>query len=141
VVLTNGCFDLLHAGHVDFLTRCHDEGSIVVVAVNSDASVRRLDKGDHRPFNTAADRAHVLAALDAVDYVVIFEETDPLSVIERVRPDVLVKGEDWADRGVVGRELVESYGGRVKLMPLLDGYGTTALVEKIRRADQAANAS
>lgn len=141
VVLTNGCYDLLHAGHVDFLTRCHEEGSILVVAVNSDESVRSLGKGDNRPFNNAADRAHVLAGLDAVDYVVVFEEQDPARVVERIRPDVLVKGEDWADRGVVGREVVESYGGRVKLLPLLDGYSTTALVARIQNVDAAANAS
>jgi D-beta-D-heptose 7-phosphate kinase/D-beta-D-heptose 1-phosphate adenosyltransferase len=131
VVFTNGCFDILHAGHIDFLTRCAEEGSVLVVAINSDASVRALGKGSERPINREADRATLLAALSCVDYVTIFPETDPRELIERIRPDILVKGDDWAERGVVGREIVESYGGRVKVLPLLDGYSTTHLVERI----------
>jgi len=132
VVFTNGCFDLLHAGHVDFLNRCRAEGSLLVVAINSDESVRRQNKGAERPIVTAEARARVLGGLACVDYVVIFDELDPARVIEQVRPDVLVKGEDWAERGVVGREFVERSGGRVKLLKLLEGYSTTALVNRIR---------
>ncbi|MCB1280244.1 MAG: adenylyltransferase/cytidyltransferase family protein, partial [Salinibacterium sp.] len=128
---TNGCFDLLHAGHVDFLNRCRAEGSLLVVGINSDASVRAQNKGAERPIVSAADRARVLSGLACVDYVVVFEEPEPSRLIEQVRPDVLVKGEDWAERGVVGRAFVESYGGCVKLLSLLSGYSTTALVSRI----------
>lgn len=131
VVFTNGCFDLLHAGHVDFLNRCRAEGSVLVVGINSDASVRAQNKGDERPIVTAEDRARVLSALASVDYVVVFDESDPLRLIEAVRPDVLVKGADWGDRGVIGRDFVEANGGRVKLLPLLPGYSTTALVNRV----------
>ncbi|HRX87362.1 MAG TPA: PfkB family carbohydrate kinase, partial [Phycisphaerae bacterium] len=131
VVFTNGCFDLLHAGHVDFLNRCRAEGSLLVVGINSDASVRAQNKGAERPIVSAADRARVLSGLACVDYVVVFEEPEPSRLIEQVRPDVLVKGEDWAERGVVGRAFVESYGGCVKLLSLLSGYSTTALVSRI----------
>jgi len=139
VVFTNGCFDLLHPGHIDFLRRCGDEGSLLVVAINSDESVRALNKGDNRPIVGELDRACVLGALSCVDYVVIFEEPDPLRIIEQVRPDVLVKGEDWADRGIVGRELVESYGGKVKLLSLIEGYSTTSVVDRIRAAANQAS--
>lgn len=132
VVFTNGCFDILHAGHVDYLSRCREEGSFLVVGLNSDASVKRLGKGDDRPINTELDRAAVLGGLSSVDYVVLFEEPDPLNLIKKVCPDVLAKGEDWADRGVVGREFVTEQGGVVKLIPLLAGRSTTNVVERIR---------
>jgi D-beta-D-heptose 7-phosphate kinase/D-beta-D-heptose 1-phosphate adenosyltransferase len=134
VVFTNGCFDLLHAGHVDFLSRCREEGSVLVVAINSDDSVRSLGKGDGRPFNTQSDRASVVGALEAVDYVVIFDEPDPGRIIAQIKPDVLVKGEDWATASVVGREIVESNGGRVKLLPLIEGLSTTVVIERIQAA-------
>ena len=134
VVMTNGCFDILHAGHVDYLARCREEGSLLVVAINSDASVRTLGKGDGRPFNPQEDRAVVLGALEAVDYVIIFEEPDPGRLIDQIRPDVLVKGEDWAKAGVVGRSVVESYGGKVKLMPLVEGRSTTSVISRIQAA-------
>lgn len=132
VVFTNGVFDIMHPGHVAYLARARDAGSLLVVGLNSDRSVKQLDKGDERPINDQAFRATMLGALECVDYVVIFEESDPLSLIERVRPNVLIKGEDWATRGVVGREFVESIGGRVSLVPLLEGYSTTSIVERIR---------
>jgi D-beta-D-heptose 7-phosphate kinase/D-beta-D-heptose 1-phosphate adenosyltransferase len=131
VVFTNGCFDLLHAGHVDFLNRCRAEGSLLVVGINSDASVRAQFKGDQRPIVGEQDRARVLGALACVDYVVIFDEPDPARIVELVRPDVLVKGADWSNRGVVGREFVEKNGGRVKLLPLVEGHSTTALINRI----------
>ncbi|MEK6674505.1 MAG: bifunctional heptose 7-phosphate kinase/heptose 1-phosphate adenyltransferase [Planctomycetota bacterium] len=132
IAFTNGCFDILHAGHVDFLRRCREEASVLVVGLNSDASVKSLGKGPDRPVNGFADRASVLGALDCVDYVVGFDEPDPELLIHRVRPDVLVKGEDWAGRGVKGREFVEAGGGRVVLLPLLEGRSTTNVIERIR---------
>ena len=140
VAFTNGCFDLLHAGHIDFLRRCRQEGSVLVVAINSDESVRALDKSEERPIVGELDRACVLGALACVDYVVIFDEPDPARMIEQLRPDVLLKGEDWAERGVVGREFVESYGGRVKVLLLVEGYCTTSVVDRIRAgASQASS--
>ncbi|HEX5135560.1 MAG TPA: D-glycero-beta-D-manno-heptose 1-phosphate adenylyltransferase [Planctomycetota bacterium] len=131
IVFTNGCFDVLHAGHVDLLRQARAFGDLLVVGVNDDASVRRL-KGAGRPVNPLPARAAVLGGLASVDYVVAFGEDTPAEVLERVRPDVLVKGEDWKDKGVVGRELVEGYGGRVELVPLLDGYSTTETLRKLR---------
>ncbi|MCH7705316.1 MAG: bifunctional heptose 7-phosphate kinase/heptose 1-phosphate adenyltransferase [Planctomycetes bacterium] len=132
VVFTNGCFDILHAGHVDFLRRCRREGSLLVVGLNSDESVRTLEKGDDRPFNRFEDRAAVLGALECVDYVVGFDEPTPEVLIRKLRPDILAKGEDWAEKGVVGGEFVESYGGRVVLLPLVEGLSTTNLIDRIR---------
>ena len=105
---------------------------MLVVALNSDASVRRLNKAENRPINRFEHRATVLGALECVDYVVGFEEATPESLIRRLRPDVLIKGQDWAEKGVVGREFVESAGGRVVLLPLVDGLSTTTLIERIR---------
>jgi D-beta-D-heptose 7-phosphate kinase/D-beta-D-heptose 1-phosphate adenosyltransferase len=139
VVLTNGCFDLLHAGHVEFLRQASAAGDVLIVAINTDESVRRI-KGPSRPIVPARDRAQVLAALADVDHVVEFEEDDPARIVEEVRPDVLVKGSDWAELGVVGRETVEGYGGHVLLVDLLEGYSTTALAARIRQADQAREA-
>ena len=135
VAFTNGCFDLLHAGHVDFLKRCREEASVLVVGLDSDASVRATGKGKNRPINTFADRAKVIGALEWVDYVVGFEEADPEQLIQKIRPDVLIKGEDWAQRVVKGRELVESTGGRVVLLPLVKGFSTTAMIERIRQGE------
>jgi len=134
VVFTNGCFDLLHPGHVTYLARCRELGDIVVVGLNSDDSVRAQNKGPDRPILNQRERARMLGALESVDYIVVFDEPDPSRLIEQIRPDVLVKGEDWADKWVCGREFVESYGGKVELVPLVDGYSTTSLVERIRRA-------
>lgn len=133
VVFTNGCFDILHAGHVDFLRRCRQEGSVLVVGLNSDASVRLQNKGGDRPIMAFAHRAALLSALEMVDYVVGFDDADPGVLIRRIRPDVLVKGEDWATKGVTGREVVEAGGGRVVLLPLVDGLSTTRIIERIRR--------
>jgi len=133
VVFTNGCFDLLHAGHLDLLHRAAALGDVLVVAINSDASVRRL-KGPERPLVSEGDRAAVLAALDAVDAVTVFDEDTPLEAIRAVRPDVLVKGQDYRLADVVGRDLVESWGGRVELLPLVPGRSTSSLVERIRGA-------
>ncbi len=131
IVFTNGCFDLLHAGHVRYLQAARAEGEILIVGVNDDESVRRL-KGDGRPVNPLPDRLEVLAALACVDQLVSFPQDTPLELIQAVEPDVLVKGADWRDKGVVGRELVEARGGRVVLIELLEGRSTTHLVNRIR---------
>jgi D-beta-D-heptose 7-phosphate kinase/D-beta-D-heptose 1-phosphate adenosyltransferase len=129
IVFTNGCFDLLHQGHVTYLNFCRGQGDLVVVGLNNDDSVRRL-KGPTRPLNSAQARARVLAALADVDFVTVFEDDTPEALIRRVRPDVLIKGEDWKGKGAVGAEFVESYGGRVVFAPLVRGVSTTALIEK-----------
>jgi D-beta-D-heptose 7-phosphate kinase/D-beta-D-heptose 1-phosphate adenosyltransferase len=131
IVFTNGCFDVLHRGHVEYLQFCKRQGDVVVVGLNSDSSVRTI-KGPQRPINNQDDRAAVLGGLEAVDYVTIFDEPTPLSLIQQVRPDVLVKGEDWAQKGVVGREFVESYGGKVALAPLVEGKSSSATIEKVK---------
>ncbi len=132
IVFTNGCFDILHPGHIELLEKAKALGSVLVVGVNSDASVRSLGKGAGRPVRRQADRLRLLAALEMVDYAVLFEEPDPGRLIEAVCPDVLVKGSDWAGKGVVGREFVEARGGRVVLVELVEGYSTTAELERIR---------
>ncbi len=129
IVFTNGCFDVLHAGHVRYLHFAREQGDVLVVGLNADESVTHL-KGPGRPVNPSIDRAEVLASLAAVDHVVVFHEDDPLKLIEEVVPDVLVKGEDWKDKGVVGREFVEGRGGRVVLAPLLPGRSTTAILAR-----------
>jgi D-beta-D-heptose 7-phosphate kinase/D-beta-D-heptose 1-phosphate adenosyltransferase len=131
IVFTNGCYDLLHAGHVRFFEHCRAVGDVVIAGMNSDASVRAQNKGSNRPIIPQEQRAEVLAGLQNVDYVVIFDDPTPLKLIEAITPDVLVKGEDWKDKGVVGREHVEANGGRVDLVPLLEGISTTHIVERI----------
>jgi D-beta-D-heptose 7-phosphate kinase/D-beta-D-heptose 1-phosphate adenosyltransferase len=131
IVFTNGCFDVLHAGHVELLRQARAFGDLLVVGVNDDASVTRL-KGAGRPVNDLHARAAVLGGLASVDYVVAFAEDTPAAILERVRPDVLVKGEDWRDKGVIGRELVEGYGGRVELVRLVAGFSTTDTLRRIR---------
>jgi len=130
VVFTNGCFDLLHAGHVKYLQKARNLGDLLVLGLNSDASVRRL-KGEKRPLINEAERAHILAALDCIDYVVIFDEDTPLRLIETLKPLILAKGGDYTPETVVGREVVESYGGRVELVEFVDGKSTTNIIEKI----------
>ena len=132
IVFTNGVFDLLHRGHVEYLAQARALGDRLIVGVNSDDSVRRLGKGRERPLVAAADRAAVLGALRSVDLVVVFEDDTPERLIHAVRPDVLAKGGDWAKEAIVGREFVESTGGRVVSVPLRQGFSTRALVERIR---------
>jgi len=131
VVFTNGCFDIIHPGHVTYLRQARSRGDVLLVGINDDDSVRRL-KGAGRPVNPIEDRAAVLAALEMVDAVVPFAEDTPKEIIERVTPDVLVKGEDWADKGVVGREWVEAHGGEVFLAPLVPGRSTTSILDRAR---------
>ena len=130
IVFTNGCFDLLHVGHVKYLQAARRLGDLLVLGLNSDASIRRL-KGPNRPLISQDERAHILAALDCIDYVVIFDEDTPLELIRLLRPDILVKGGDYTPEGVVGKEIVESYGGRVELIQFVDGKSTTNIIEKI----------
>ncbi len=131
VVFTNGCFDLLHPGHIDLLERCRALGDLLVVAINSDAGVRQL-KGPSRPLVPQSERAELLAGLACVDYVTFFDEPTPRELIARLLPNVLVKGGDWPLDQIVGRDEVEAAGGRVYSLPLLPGYSTTSIVEKIK---------
>jgi len=130
VVFTNGVFDLLHPGHIDLLTAARAAGDALVVGVNSDASVRRL-KGPSRPVRTEAERAYVLAALECVDLVVIFTEDTPLQLVTRLRPDVIVKGGDYAEDSIVGASEVKAWGGRVVVVPLTPGQSTTRIIERL----------
>lgn len=131
IVFTNGCFDVLHRGHLEYLRFCRRHGDVVVLGLNSDNSVRMI-KGPGRPINNQEDRAALLAAMEMVDYVTLFDDPSVLNLVKKVRPDVLVKGEDWAVKGVVGREFVESYGGEVLLAPLVENKSSTATIEKIK---------
>lgn len=130
IVFTNGCFDLLHRGHTRLLQQARALGDLLIVGLNSDASVRCL-KGPSRPVLSQDERAELLSALAAVDYVVIFEEADPSRVIDTLEPDLLVKGADWAKQEVVGRETVERRGGHVVTIPLVEGASTTSLLRRI----------
>jgi D-beta-D-heptose 7-phosphate kinase/D-beta-D-heptose 1-phosphate adenosyltransferase len=132
VAFTNGVFDLLHGGHVALLEAARAAGDALVVGVNSDASVRRLGKEPDRPLVAEGERARLLAALAAVDCVVLFHEDTPLALIERLHPDVLVKGADYAREAIVGAAEVEGWGGRVVRVPLVEGKSTTDLVRKLR---------
>jgi D-beta-D-heptose 7-phosphate kinase/D-beta-D-heptose 1-phosphate adenosyltransferase len=133
VVFTNGCFDVLHAGHVQYLQDARQQGDLLIVGLNSDAGVRQL-KGPTRPVNALDARAAVLAGLSAVDYVVAFETATPLELIKQVKPDVLVKGADYRANEIVGAEFVKSYGGRVYLAPLKEGHSTTNILRKLEAA-------
>jgi len=132
IVFTNGCFDLMHVGHTRYLQAARALGDVLVVGVNSDTSIRTLDKAPDRPIVPDAQRAEVLGALGCVDFVVIFDESDPLQLITAVEPDVLVKGGDWTMDRIVGREIVEARGGVVKTIPLVPGLSTTGLLQRIR---------
>jgi rfaE bifunctional protein nucleotidyltransferase chain/domain len=134
VVFTNGVFDLLHPGHVDVLTAARAEGDALVVGVNSDNSTRRL-KGPARPIRSEIDRAFVVAALECVDCVVIFDEDTPLETITALRPNVVVKGADYDESNIVGAKEVKSWGGRVVVVPLTPGHSTTSIIEKLSGQD------
>ena len=132
VVFTNGCFDLLHRGHVEYLAKAKALGDVLVIGLNSDASVQRL-KGNHRPITGQDDRAVILAALESVDYVCVFEEDTPYELIRSIIPDVLVKGGDWPLDSVVGKDIVEAAGGVVKSIDFVPDRSTTGIIEKIKR--------
>ncbi|MDR3073248.1 MAG: D-glycero-beta-D-manno-heptose 1-phosphate adenylyltransferase [Deltaproteobacteria bacterium] len=132
IVFTNGCFDLIHPGHVDILERARTLGDVLVLGLNSDASVRRQAKGASRPINTYEARAFVLAHLASVDFVVGFDEDTPHALVAAIQPDVLVKGGDWAEEAIAGGDAVKARGGRVLSLPLLEGFSTTRIEEHIR---------
>jgi D-glycero-beta-D-manno-heptose 1-phosphate adenylyltransferase len=131
VVFTNGCFDLLHYGHIHYLAEARDLGDRLIVAMNSAASIKRL-KGEHRPINDEMTRLFLMASLEFVDTVVIFEEDTPLNLIQLVMPDILVKGGDWQPHQIIGSDMVLANGGKVRSLPFIDGYSTTNLEKKIR---------
>jgi rfaE bifunctional protein nucleotidyltransferase chain/domain len=140
VVFTNGCFDILHAGHTRYLREARKLGDALILALNSDSSVRSI-KGPMRPIVPEAERAEVVSALDSVDYVTVFDELTPLELIEFLRPDVIVKGGDWAEKDIVGAETVRKWGGRVAIMPEIEGASTTNIIDKVlqvyRSGDEA----
>ncbi len=132
VVFTNGCFDILHLGHVEYLRKAKKLGDILIVGLNGDLSVKKL-KGDSRPINKENDRAKVLEALQCVDYITIFNEDTPEKIIKKIKPDVLVKGGDWKVKDIAGGDFVANSGGRVIAIPFVKGYSTTRLIERISR--------
>lgn len=135
IVFTNGCFDLLHPGHTRYLSIAKSLGDVLVIAINSDSSIRTI-KGDKRPINKQKDRAETLSALESVDFVTIFDEPDPYKVISALQPDVLVKGGDWPIEKIIGRDVVQARGGRVVNVPYVEGASTTGIIEKILKIYQ-----
>ena len=133
IVFTNGCFDLLHVGHIHYLKEAKKLGDILIVGINRDASVRKI-KGPRRPLVGQKDRLSIMAALESVDYVCLFGETTPIKIIRTLRPDVLVKGADWKRKGIVGSEFVKSYGGKVAALKFIRGHSTSRLIKKIAKA-------
>jgi len=131
IVFTNGCFDMLHPGHISYLEKARSLGDRLIVGLNSDESVKRL-KGSSRPVNNQSDRARLLAALQCIDAVVLFEEDTPARLIEEVKPDILVKGGDYSLNQVVGASYVQSYGGRVEILPYVPGYSSSNILEKLK---------
>jgi rfaE bifunctional protein nucleotidyltransferase chain/domain len=133
IVFTNGVFDILHPGHLRYLQYARSLGDILIVGLNSDASVRR-NKGPERPINPQEERAEILEALECLDLVVLFDDDTPAEIIRAIQPDILVKGADWAEDAIVGRDTVEARGGKVVRVPVEDGFSTTALIEKVKRS-------
>jgi len=133
IVFTNGCFDILHPGHVDYLNKARDLGDLLVLGLNTDNSVKLLNKAPNRPINNELDRAHVLAALSCVDLIVLFDLETPLELIKYLNPNILVKGNDYEVEKIVGYEFVKSNGGVVITIPFLEGYSTTQIIKNILR--------
>ena len=129
MVFTNGCFDLLHAGHVTLLQHARDQGDILFLGLNADASIKRL-KGPDRPVQNEQDRASIMSGLGCINYIVLFEEDTPIKLIEAIKPDVIVKGGDYRPDEVVGADVVKAHGGRVEIVPLLEGRSTTRIIER-----------
>ena len=129
IVFTNGCFDILHVGHVDYLSKARRLGDVLIVGLNSDSSVKKI-KGKDRPINKESDRAKVLSSLYFVDYITSFNETTPENLIKKVKPDILVKGGDWKIEDMVGGSFVRSYGGKIKRIPFVKEYSTTSIIER-----------
>ncbi|NOZ64782.1 MAG: D-glycero-beta-D-manno-heptose 1-phosphate adenylyltransferase [Caldiserica bacterium] len=134
IVFTNGCFDILHPGHLYLLQEAKNRGDILVVGINSDASLKRL-KGEERPIFPQEERAEILASLEMVDYATVFEEDNPYNIINELKPRVLVKGGDWKKEEVIGRDLVESWGGEVVIIPYKKGYSTSGILDKIKTSN------
>jgi rfaE bifunctional protein nucleotidyltransferase chain/domain len=132
IVFTNGCFDILHIGHIEYLAKAKEMGDRLIIGLNSDNSVRKL-KGEDRPINNELSRATILASLSFVDIVVIFDDETPENIIEMIKPDVLVKGGDYTEENIVGSEFVRSYGGIVNIVDLVDGYSSTKIIYKLKR--------
>lgn len=130
IVFTNGCFDIIHVGHIDYLSKARKLGDVLIVGLNSDSSVRSI-KGPSRPVNNQRDRATVLAAMHFIDHIIIFSDPTPARLIRLIRPDVLVKGADWKIADIVGADLVLSYGGKVSRIPYIKGYSTSSVLKKI----------
>ena len=130
VVFTNGCFDIIHGGHIEYLQKARDLGDILIVGLNSDSSVKKL-KGEGRPLKTEQERANILAALKYVNYICIFSDETPEKMIREIKPDIIAKGSDYSLEQVVGRDIVEKYGGKVELVPIVEGLSTSALVNDI----------
>ena len=132
IVFTNGCFDILHSGHARYLEAAKTKGDILVVGVNSDSSIKRI-KGDKRPVVNEKNRLDLIAALESVDYAVLFKEDTPLNLIKQLKPDILVKGSDWNKEDIVGRDVVSSYGGKVQTIKLIKGLSSTTLINRIAK--------
>ncbi len=133
IVFTNGVFDILHPGHIRYLKEARALGDMLIVGVNGDSSARAQGKAPDRPINPEAERCEVLSALACVDAVVVFDEDTPHNIIKAIQPDILVKGADWGEDAIVGRDIVEARGGKVVRLPLADGYSTTRILERVRR--------
>ncbi len=131
IVFTNGCFDIIHPGHIDYLSQARDLGDILVLGLNTDQSVRRLNKGSNRPINDERTRAYVLAGLASVDLIVFFDEQTPYNLIKLLQPNVLVKGKDYEVEKIIGFDILKENGGEVITIPFLDGYSTSSLIKKI----------
>jgi len=131
IVFTNGCFDIIHPGHIDYLSQARDLGDILVLGLNTDQSVRQLNKGSNRPINDERTRAYVLAGLASVDLIVFFDEETPYNLIKLLQPNVLVKGEDYEVEKIIGFDILKENGGEVITIPFLDGYSTSSLIKKI----------
>ncbi|MDD5455275.1 MAG: D-glycero-beta-D-manno-heptose 1-phosphate adenylyltransferase [Candidatus Ratteibacteria bacterium] len=132
IVFTNGCFDIIHRGHITLLKKAKSEGDLLVVAINSDESVKKL-KGKNRPLFSAEERAEILASFRMVDFVTVFDEENPHKIISELKPDVLVKGGDWTIETVIGRDILESNGGRVVIVPQVKGHSTSKIIEKMKK--------
>jgi rfaE bifunctional protein nucleotidyltransferase chain/domain len=130
IIFTNGCFDIIHAGHISYLTEAKKLGDVLIIALNSDTSVKS-NKGNKRPINTLKDRIKVISALECCDYVCSFNESTPISLIKKIAPDILVKGGDWKNKVIVGSDFVKSHGGRIATIPFIKGHSTSKLLEKI----------
>ncbi len=134
IVFTNGCFDLLHHGHIDYLSKAADLGDVLIIGVNSDSSVKKLNKGTNRPLQNENDRALILSSIQFIEAIIIFEEDTPYELIKAVQPDVLVKGGDWKEAEIVGSDIVKAKGGSVISIPFVEGYSTTNIEAKIKKS-------